>query len=534
MRTAWLASVLLAAGLLLQLTVLNGLHLPGGGVPDLVLILLVAVAITAGPVPGTVAGFAIGLSLDLAPPGSGLIGQYALVFCLAGWAAGQLAGNARRMPLRTLAAGAVVIAAAEAVTAGLGLLLHPAQVTVAEIRQLLPVTIAYDFLVLPFGLYVVMLAATVLAGTGLGRAGLASTGLASTGQASRLAGTGHSALRIAPARRTARRHRPHEPRLNPAAARAGDGWVGGGQHRRAGSGWQPARVGDRRRRLRLHPGSGVAGSASGLVHSRTRPAPAVNLRFAAPRRHDGAVGNIVGRGQGGRWQHGGQPGSLAGTSGRFRPHAGEISGSAAREHALTGLRLTRAKINFTAHRGDGSLGSRPGTSWARTPARASRTGPRMRTGASRSALALVGRPRLPAPVPRLHFRTASPPVVRRPVAAPKFRHGSRLRPSALTTGLVAGGVLEQSTFRARRRIAGSPRLRLASRRPGAGMLGGSGRSPLRRPPTRSRRQPRFSYGRRSPLSVLTGRRIGGRWLARTRVGRRSGVWLIGRRTGGMR
>ena len=516
MRKAWLALVLLAAGLLLQLTVLNGLHLPGGGVPDLVLVLLVGVAIAAGPVAGTVAGFGLGLSLDLAPPGSGLIGQYALIFCLAGWAAGHLARGATRMPLRTLAAGAVVIAAAEAVTAVLGLLLHPAQVTVAEIRQLLPVTIAYDLLIFPFALYLIMLAAGVL-----GRAA----------QASKLAGTGHSALRTVPARsgRGARRHRPHEPRLNPAAARTGDGWVGGSQHGRVPGGWQPAR-----RRLRLHPGSGVAGSASGLVHRRLRPAPAVHLRFAAPRRHDGAVGNAIGRGQGERWQHSRPPGSLAGTSGRFRPHAGEMSASATRQHALTGLRLTRAKINFRAHRGDASLGPRLGRSWLKTPARSSATGLRLRTGTSRSALAPAARPRPAAPVPRLHFRSSSRPVVRRPVAAPKFRRGSRLRPSGLTTGLVAGGVLDQSTFRARRRFTGSPRLRLASRGPGAGMLGGSGRSPLRRPPARSRRQPRFSYGRRSLLSVLSGRRIGGRWLARTRVGSRSGVWLIGRRTGGTR
>ena len=100
MRKAWLALVLLAAGLLLQLTVLNGLHLPGGGVPDLVLVLLVGVAIAAGPVAGTVAGFGLGLSLDLAPPGSGLIGQYALVFCLAGWAAGHLARGVAPHPVR--------------------------------------------------------------------------------------------------------------------------------------------------------------------------------------------------------------------------------------------------------------------------------------------------------------------------------------------------------------------------------------------------------------------------------------------------
>jgi hypothetical protein len=66
------------------------------------------------------------------------------------------------------------------------------------------------------------------------------------------------------------------------------------------------------------------------------------------------------------------------------------------------------------------------------------------------------------------------------------------------------------------------------------MLGGTGRSPLRGPSSRIGKQPRFGYGKRSPLSFLAGRRVGGRWLARKRVGGRSGVWLIGKRTGGLR
>jgi hypothetical protein len=64
------------------------------------------------------------------------------------------------------------------------------------------------------------------------------------------------------------------------------------------------------------------------------------------------------------------------------------------------------------------------------------------------------------------------------------------------------------------------------------MLGGSGRSPLRGPMPRIGKQPRFGYGRRSLLSFLTGRRVGGSWLARKRAGSRSGGSLIGKWTGG--
>ena len=122
---------------------------------------------------------------------------------------------------------------------------------------------------------------------------------------------------------------------------------------------------------------------------------------------------------------------------------------------------------------------------------------------------------------------------------PRFRRSPKLRPQGSAYGLVSGGVLDQSTFRAARRSAGTPRLRLASGRrasgpPGGGMLGGSGRSPLSGPRTRVGKQPRFGYGRRSLLSFLAGRRVGGGWLSRKRVGSRSGVWVISKRTGGAR
>ncbi|MBO0836747.1 MAG: hypothetical protein J2P28_14745, partial [Actinobacteria bacterium] len=64
----------------------------------------------------------------------------------------------------------------------------------------------------------------------------------------------------------------------------------------------------------------------------------------------------------------------------------------------------------------------------------------------------------------------------------------------------------------------SPRLNLAGTAPG--MLGGTGVSPLRSGrASRRRKQPRFGYGKRSPLRP---------------AGSRSGVWLIGRRTGEVR
>ena len=138
MRKAWLAPVLIVVSIVLQLTVLNGLRLPGGGVPDVVLVVVAALAVADGPLAGVIVGFAAGLCLDLAPPGSLLVGQYALVFCLAGWAAGRLGRTAGRSPLWSAVFMAIVVAAAEALSTALGLVLEPAQVTTAEVRERTP------------------------------------------------------------------------------------------------------------------------------------------------------------------------------------------------------------------------------------------------------------------------------------------------------------------------------------------------------------------------------------------------------------
>jgi len=82
--------VALILAVVCQLAVVNRAPLPGGAVPDLVLLVVVAVAVNTGPLTGLLAGFAGGLALDVAPPGGHLAGQYALVFCLTGYACGRI------------------------------------------------------------------------------------------------------------------------------------------------------------------------------------------------------------------------------------------------------------------------------------------------------------------------------------------------------------------------------------------------------------------------------------------------------------
>jgi rod shape-determining protein MreD len=608
MRAAWAVVASLAIALVVQLSVLNGLRLPGGGVPDLLLILVAALAMAEGPVTGMAVGFATGLCLDLAPPGSAVIGQYALVFCLAGWAAGRLgpvASHSGRQSAGLLATAllAVVVAAAEVLAAAVSLLVAPRAVTLSQIRVVLPSTIGYDLVLCPFVLYLVMAGGALLADRSAGaqrfRAVMAPGGGATSAGA--LAGTGTP-------RRAARR-------------------------------------------ARLRPGAGVPGSASGLARQPRRPAPPVHLRLAAGRRRDGLIGGSgVGRGTGrSRGQRGSHPGALARSARTFRPRPGEPGGSAARSHSpATGSPGRReTAIRFAGHRGDGSLGhalahsparpgpaatrrrsairfasrrgdgplghalahspARPGPAATRrrsairfasrrgdgplghalahSPARpgpaatrrksairfASRrgdgsvgrtlayapappalaaprrqppirfgerrasgtTGPWLRMGARRSAMTVAGN----AAVPRLRFGSRPAPASRHSVKVPRFRRRTvALRPARLSSGVVPGGAATEATLRARRNRP-VPRLRLSGGAPG--MLGGTGRGPrVGRPPSRAGKQPRFSYGKRSPLSVLAGHRLGrhlgGSWLARWRVGSRSGVWLLGRRPGGLR
>lgn len=150
----------LAVAVIAQLAVVNRMPLPGGTGPDLVLLVVVAVAASTGPTTGMLAGFAGGLALDVAPPASHLAGEYALVFCLVGYACGRarkaITYAAGELTLVTslilMAVGTVV---GEAGKVALGLLVSDPDVTGPAVRHLLPVAIVYDLLLCPFVLWLV-------------------------------------------------------------------------------------------------------------------------------------------------------------------------------------------------------------------------------------------------------------------------------------------------------------------------------------------------------------------------------------------
>jgi rod shape-determining protein MreD len=158
---AVISVVVVAVTVVLQLTIVNRIAFPGGAGPDLVLLVVAALALAGGPMAGVLTGFLAGLALDVAPPGSHFTGQDALVFCLVGYFCGLLAddasgdaeqGHTALFEIVVVAAGAVC---GEALLALLGVTLSDPRVTWQAITNVLPAAVAYNVLLCPFVLYAV-------------------------------------------------------------------------------------------------------------------------------------------------------------------------------------------------------------------------------------------------------------------------------------------------------------------------------------------------------------------------------------------
>jgi len=156
MRRFLISFAVIAVALLAQLTFINRLALPGGAGPDLVLLAVVALSLTGGPLAGLLTGFVAGLALDIAPPASHTIGQYALVFCLVGYGCGRLAELGDASPSLYVAISAAAVAVGAALHAVLGVMLSDPEVTWAAVRHVLPPSLIYDVILSPFVLYAVV------------------------------------------------------------------------------------------------------------------------------------------------------------------------------------------------------------------------------------------------------------------------------------------------------------------------------------------------------------------------------------------
>ncbi len=92
----------LAGLVLVQVALVSYLPTPGA-VPDLVVVLVLALAHARGPLVGGAAGLWAGLMLDLVPPAAGPLAGWTLVLGLAGVLLGRVSGALRPGPLAAMA-----------------------------------------------------------------------------------------------------------------------------------------------------------------------------------------------------------------------------------------------------------------------------------------------------------------------------------------------------------------------------------------------------------------------------------------------
>lgn len=316
--------VVAAVAVVVQITIVDRIAFPGGTGPDVVLLTVAALALANGPLAGALIGFWAGLALDVAPPGSHLVGQNALVFCLIGYACGLAAerptgdgvpeqGHTALFEIVVTAAGAVL---GEALSSLLGAMLSDPRVTWPAIRHVLPVAVGYDVLLSPFVLYAVA-AALRLAGTRGDRDRAAWPVVAAQ---TAVPGVARGALRQAGT--------PYPPRLRLSDRGKGDGRVGSprGQGRPAAK---------REPRLNLSGSGSLGGSALGAAFT------------AGGARRGSALPGSRGTGRAL-----GKPASLKGFGG-----SSSLRGLGGPGGALAGgLGNGPAKVKFGARRHEGALG----------------------------------------------------------------------------------------------------------------------------------------------------------------------------------
>ena len=461
MRRAALSASLLLLAVLIQLTLFGNLRLPGGAGPDLVLVVVVALALTGGPMEGVLGGFCAGLALDVAPPATHLVGQYALVFCLVGYAAGRVGSHLDEtawVPIGVVAVGSAV---GELLFALTGMIFGNLDVTWSAVGHVLPASVVYDVLLSPFVLYAVV-RARALASPATAAKGLASFPGGSAGQ---LLGA---------------------PGLAAAAALfSGSGTV----LRDSGTGRPPklrARV--------LRAGSTHGGSASGTRPAPTRPSRPVHLKFGS-----GSGGSALSSGS--------AAAARAGRGLAARPVNLHLGSSRNRQNRA---RVTRPQGGggmpakaFSHNRGNRPGGTRSQGSWQRgggIPASAfSRGGRVLGDGGGGRALRPSRGPRLrgrsmpggSASGTRVGVRIGVRPT--RPV---RLRLGSGRR----SDGAIGGSVLGRRARGAGPRAGKvhTPRFRGSK----AGALSG------RRTPARALNG-RRAFGRRRSLWRIFGKRSGG-------------------------
>lgn len=141
------AAVLLA--LLLQVSLMP--HLAWQGVvPNLVLLVVVAAALTRGPQFAMVLGFAAGALLDLAPPADHTAGRWALALVVVGYVAGRVRSEATPTATTVVATVAASSFVGTSLFAMTGLVLGELSVGVGELLLVIGLAVVWDVVLTPF------------------------------------------------------------------------------------------------------------------------------------------------------------------------------------------------------------------------------------------------------------------------------------------------------------------------------------------------------------------------------------------------
>jgi rod shape-determining protein MreD len=142
-----LAAIVVA--LVLQVTVFP--HVAWQGiVPNLVLLVVVAAALTRGPEFAAVLGFVGGVALDLAPPADHVAGRWALALVLVGYLAGRLRQDQKPTTTTVVLTVAGASFVGSSVFALTGMLLDDPGLDVGGLLAVVLVAVLWDVLLTPF------------------------------------------------------------------------------------------------------------------------------------------------------------------------------------------------------------------------------------------------------------------------------------------------------------------------------------------------------------------------------------------------
>lgn len=147
-RQVAVAVLAIIAAIAIELTILARLDFPGA-TPPLLIVVVCALAMSMGPIPGAVIGFFAGLAMDLAPPNDGLLGLNGLICLVIGFSVGYMFYAAERPVLLTLGVVALAAGAAPLAYAAIASLLGSTRVIWESVPAMVVASMLYALILTP-------------------------------------------------------------------------------------------------------------------------------------------------------------------------------------------------------------------------------------------------------------------------------------------------------------------------------------------------------------------------------------------------